>query len=100
MMAAERRVIDVDESPDLIRLVDDIEACNGTTVLRRNGEERAVVTPMAAPVRRRQRPTDPDKLRQALKATAGGWQGLVDTDKLIEDIYAARDLPERHLPDM
>jgi hypothetical protein len=100
MMSAERRVIDVDESPDLIRLVDDIESCNGTTVLRRNGKERAVVTPMATPARRRQRRINPDKLREALQATAGGWQGLVDTDKLIEDIYAARDLPERQLPDL
>ena len=99
-MVAERRVIDIDESPDLIRLVDDLDASHAGTVLRRNGKEIAIVEPIEQPSRRRHRRTDPDKLRDVLRATAGGWRGLVDADKLIEEIYAARDLPERQLPDL
>jgi hypothetical protein len=99
-MVAERRVIDIDESPDLIRLVDDLDASHAETVLRRNGKEIAYVAPLPAPNRHRHRRTDPDKLKEALRATAGGWSGLVDADKLIEEIYAARDLPERQLPDL
>jgi hypothetical protein len=99
-MVAERRVVDIDESPDLIRLVDDLDASLTATVLRRNGEEIALVTPLTPSVRRRRRSTDPEKLREVLRATAGGWRDLVDTDKLIEDIYADRELPERQLPDL
>ncbi len=30
------------------------------------------------------------RARETLKRTAGGWKGLVDTDKLLKDIYEAR----------
>ncbi len=33
---------------------------------------------------------DPDKVREAIKATAGKWANL-DADKLIEDVYRARE---------
>jgi hypothetical protein len=99
-MSAERKVIDVDESPDLIRLVDDLGTSRTVTVLRRNGKEVAFVAPLPTSARGRRRRTDPDKLKEALRATAGGWRGLVDTDKLIEDIYADRDLPGRQLPEL
>ena len=28
--------------------------------------------------------------REAMRRAAGGWKGLVDTDKLLKDIYEAR----------
>ncbi|HEY7032348.1 MAG TPA: hypothetical protein VH482_13500 [Thermomicrobiales bacterium] len=99
-MSAERRVIDVDESPDLIRLVDEIHSTQTPTVLRRKGQDVAVVAPMTSSTLGRRRRTDPDRLREALRATAGGWRGLVDTDQLIKDIYDDRNLPERPLPDL
>jgi predicted DNA-binding antitoxin AbrB/MazE fold protein len=30
------------------------------------------------------------RLREALRASAGAWEGLVDTDALLRDIYESR----------
>jgi antitoxin (DNA-binding transcriptional repressor) of toxin-antitoxin stability system len=89
-MIAERKVIDVDESPELAHLVDRISESQEATLLRRNGQAVAVITPLK---KRRQRqvrvPTQEDV--EAFAAAAGGWKGLVDADALIADIYADRD---------
>jgi hypothetical protein len=33
---------------------------------------------------------DPEEAREAIRATAGGWRGIVDGERLIADIRAAR----------
>src|SRR5437870_4103233 len=33
--------------------------------------------------------------REAFLSTAGAWKDLVDTDKLVEDIYESRRIPSR-----
>jgi hypothetical protein len=88
-MAAERKVIDVDESPELIRLIDQISASEEGAVLRRNGQAVAAIRPLKGRRTRRQRPTQEDI--DAFKAAAGAWKDLVDGDQLIADIYADRD---------
>jgi hypothetical protein len=98
-MAAERKYIDVDKIPELSRIVDEIEKSRSETVLLRNGKASALVTPLDFPeARDRELAIDPERQLEALHAAAGGWRGLVDGDKLIEDIYAARELPSRALP--
>ena len=99
-MAAERKVIDVDESLDFIRLVDQVSESEEATLLRRNGRAVAVITPLKPRSRGRRRRMDPDEAVRILQETAGGWKGLVDTDKLIEDIYADRELSNRELPEL
>jgi predicted DNA-binding antitoxin AbrB/MazE fold protein len=37
---------------------------------------------------------------QALKETAGVWQGLVDTEKLKRDIYQSRLIDNRPVPEL
>lgn len=98
-MAAERHVIEVDEYPELVRLVNEVRTLGSVTILRQNGKDVAILEPLESSTRRRRR-VDPEKLRDALLATAGGWKDIVDTDQLIADIYAARDLPQRPLPEL
>lgn len=38
------------------------------------------------------------KSADGLRRSAGGWKGLVDADKLIEDIYADRLISTRPVP--
>jgi hypothetical protein len=99
-MAAERKVIDVDKSPDLVRLVDEISETTKGIVLHRNGQAVAEITPLPARSRGRRRKMDPAETARILRETAGSWKGLVDPDELIADIYAARDLESRELPDL
>jgi len=37
----------------------------------------------------------PEKIIKALRATSGGWRGLIDADKLKRDIYADRLISTR-----
>jgi hypothetical protein len=98
-MVAERKFIDVDKIPELSRIVDEIRESRSEAVLLRNGRASALVTPLDFPgTPEREFAIDPEKQLEALRASAGGWRGLVDGDKLIEDIYAARELPSRPLP--
>ncbi|MEA2511427.1 MAG: hypothetical protein QOJ59_914 [Thermomicrobiales bacterium] len=100
MMVAERKVIDVDESPDLTRLVERVSESKEATLLRRKGQAVALITPLGPRPRRRRPHMDPVEAARILRETAGGWKGLVDTDKLIEDIYADRELSSRELPEL
>ncbi len=99
-MVAERKVIDVDESPDLTRLVERVSESNETTFLRHKGQAVAKIMPLGLNRRRRRPRMDPGEAARVLRETAGGWKGLVDTDKLIEDIYADRELSSRELPEL
>lgn len=99
-MVVQHKVIDVDESPELIRLLDQVGESKETTVLRRNGQPIAEIRPLTPRSRGPRRRMDPDEARRVLRETAGGWKSLIDGDKLIEDIYADRDLPGRELPEL
>ena len=97
--------IDVSDLPDLLRIVDEVRAGARPRLLRRGAEPLAVLTPVeagtaesvarlgrAAKSRRRRQFTAADWA--AFRSAAGSWAD-VDTDKLIEDIYAARDAGDR-----
>jgi hypothetical protein len=97
-MVAERKVIDIDESAELIHLVDEVRAAEGATVLRRNGEEVAVIRPLKHTRRRRQRRrTEADV--EAFRASAGGWKGLVD-EAFMEEVYRSRSVSSRPSVDL
>jgi antitoxin (DNA-binding transcriptional repressor) of toxin-antitoxin stability system len=87
-MAEPRTPIDITNMPDLLRIVEEVRAGQGAQVLRRDGEDVAMVVPL--PRRRKSRlkkPTAADLA--AFRSAAGGWADL-DTDTLIENIYRAR----------
>lgn len=82
--------IDISDSPELARLIDVVLQSDGPRLLRRGNEDLAIVTPLpqgsTRPAARRPK-KGPDY--EAFRSAAGSWAG-VDTDKLIEDIYATR----------
>ncbi len=54
-------------------------------------EDIAVLMPVT-PTRHKTRRTKTRADYDAFRTAAGGWKGLVDTDKLITDIYESRRL--------
>lgn len=55
-MAAERKPIEIDDNPELLRLVEQMEASGEPCVLRRDGKDVAFVTPLASRELERARP--------------------------------------------
>lgn len=94
-MAQATTVIDVGTSPDLRRLVQEIRAGGEPIVLWENGEEVAVVLPANRVVDTPARPALSDAEHRAFLATAGGWEGLIDVDEVLQDVHESRQLPPR-----
>jgi hypothetical protein len=90
---------DVSGSPELLALAEEVARTEEPCVLRRNGKDVAMVVPVATGEGRRPRRGSKDwrpseeELAKA-RSAYGAWKD-VDTDKLLEDIYATRDLPGR-----
>ena len=92
-MVKPARSIDVSETPELARVAEEVHRSGEPCVLRRGRDELAVVMPAArAPSKRRLKKKEltPEDL-EAFLSSAGGWAGLVDTEKLKADIYASRE---------
>ena len=85
--------IDVDDLPELEDLAREVRASGTPRILRRGGEEIAIVRPLPPAARRRRATTE--EAYENFRSTAGGWAGLVDGDELIKQIYADREIPER-----
>ena len=90
-MAKDMNYIDISGVPDLLRIAEEVRTTRKPHTLRRYSEDMAVlipVTPTSHKAKRSKTKADYDTFR----AAAGGWKGLVDTDKLIADIYESRRL--------
>jgi hypothetical protein len=59
-MTAEREPIEIDDNPELLRLVEELEASGGPCVLRRGGQDVAVVLPVVPEELAAARPTTAD----------------------------------------
>jgi hypothetical protein len=81
------KTIDVGDSPEIMRLVEEVRASNEPRLLRRDGEDLVIVLP-AKQGRRSSRTKTPADYA-AFRSAAGSWQDI-DTDKLIADIYESR----------
>lgn len=87
-MVRERIPVDVSEMPDVARLAEEVRVSRTPRVLRRDGEDMAVLIPAPRSTRRRtKRHSEADW--EAFRASAGSWKD-VDTDKLIADISESR----------
>ena len=60
-------------------------------MLRRDSEDMAVLIPVTS-TRHKAKRTKTRADYEAFRAAAGGWEGLVDADKLSTDIYESRSL--------
>ncbi len=94
-MARARTSIDISNTPDLLRLAEEVAESGKPWVLRRADEDVAVLMPVKKPASRRRTGRKKTKADyKAFLASAGGWSD-VDTDTLIEDIYESRRISTR-----
>lgn len=93
-MARELKAIDVSTVPELLRLAEEVHNTQEPRVLRRAGEDLALLTPVKPASKRRRKREKTQADYDAFRAAAGGWKD-VDTDKLIADIYADRQISTR-----
>lgn len=88
-MARALEALDIDDAPDLVRIVEEVRETGEPRVLRRNGAEVAILAPIEGPdgtmPRRVRTPEDLD----AFMRSAGSWKD-VDIDKFIEETYEQR----------
>jgi hypothetical protein len=84
-------IVDVTHSPEVRRLAEEVRATNTPRLLRRDGEDIAVIVPLRRrPSRRAKTAAD----YEAFCAAAGGWKN-VDTDAFLRDNYASRAILHR-----
>lgn len=88
MMTKEIKTVNIADFPELLRLVEEVRESNEARVLRRDGEDLAILLPAARKRRRPGRAKSPADL-EAFRSAAGSWRD-VDTDKLVEDSYESR----------
>lgn len=64
-------------------------------ILRKDGEDLAVIAPLPQPKRRKgsHKPSDADLA--AFRSAAGGWKDLIDIDQFIEDVRESRRISSR-----
>ncbi len=89
-MAEEMIYIDISDVPDLLRIAEEVRTTRKPRMLRRDNENVAVLMPVTSTQRRKASRAKTKADYEAFRAAAGGWKGLVDTDKLIADIYESR----------
>lgn len=91
-MAPSPEPIDIDGMPEVVRVATRARETGEPCLLRQEGEVVAVLLPLAlADALGIERPFTDEEIA-ASQSAAGGW-AEVDTDKLIEEIYARRGRP-------
>jgi hypothetical protein len=91
-MANEMRSIDISGVPDMVRIAEEVRTSGRPRMLRRNGEDMAMVILIAHGYKRRIKRARTQADYEAFLSAAGGWKGLVDADRLLADIYESREL--------
>lgn len=107
-MAKPMKSIDITNTPELVRLAEEVQAAGEPYMLRRDDQPMVVVMPVTAasiprpkpPAKRRLKPKKlTDRDIEAFFAAAGSWADM-DTDRLIADIYADRRNSNRPPPEL
>ena len=83
-MNREYQPIEIGNSPDILRLAEEVRAGGRPRVLQRNHEDVALLMPL--PARRRRAHQDQGDRLAGLRASAGSWKGLVDAEQLKLEI--------------
>jgi len=94
-VARELTPIDVTDTPDLLRVAEEVHRSGCARLLRRADVDLAVLTPVLATNKRRDRSRTSEADRAAFLSSAGGWQGNVDVDTFLNDNERSRRLPAR-----
>lgn len=88
-------VIDIDDKPDLLRLAEAVRETGKPRVLRRAGEDVAVVMPVGAVDAPRPYPAITEIERRAFLETAGEWEYRMHVDEFVESNHESRRLSSR-----
>lgn len=95
-MAKETRSIPFDEfSNDIASFFERVVRGRETVVVETKTGEAAVLKPASTRGRRATKRNRTAADREAFLSSLGGWKDLVDTDKLIENIYESRSISTR-----
>lgn len=97
-MARAISAIDVEDGPDFPRVIEEVRVTGEARLLRRNGEALAMIDPVdlvAAFPWRRKSPADDE----ALRSVAGSWNAI-DTDRMLDEISADREIDDRPSVDL
>jgi hypothetical protein len=89
---AEMRFTDISNLPEVRRLAEEVRKTKEPRVLKTGNEAIAELRPIS-PTRRRKARVKTEADRKAFLSSAGGWKGLIDADKFLEDIYESRKVP-------
>jgi len=94
-----RHIIPIDASnfPDLLKIAEEVNATKTPRLIKRNGETLALLMPTGTAGKRTDQPQkrniwthyDPQRVKAALKHSAGALQG-VDRKELLGDLAAQR----------
>ena len=88
-MSQELKHIDISNVPELLSIAEEVQTSGEPQILTRDTEEIAVLMPITSSPRSRTKRTKTQADYEAFRSAAGGWKD-VDTDALIEKIYADR----------
>jgi hypothetical protein len=88
-MAEHTKSIDISDVPEILRLAEEVRRVGEPRVLRKDGEDLAIVMPLPQPKTRRRGRVKTQADYEAFRRAAGGWAD-VDTDALIKNIYEDR----------
>ncbi len=106
-MVHELAPIDISKTgvPSLVDVVEDVRRTNRPRILRQAGEDIAVISPIKKAAKRPslKRPLFKQRSQadiEAFLSSAGGWEDIVDTDKLKAGIEASHRLPIRPRPEL
>lgn len=86
---------DLDSSPELLHLAEEVRTSGKPRALRRNGEVLAVLRPF--PSRGAAHRTLSEQDIEDFRASAGSWAGI-DLGAFLSNVYSARDVPEDRPP--
>ena len=86
------RSVDIGDAPELVRFVEESISGGEPVVIRRAGRDIAILEPLVDGDPRTRRILTPEE-EEAFQSSAGAWQGNVDGDKLIREIYEGRGRP-------
>jgi hypothetical protein len=89
-MARGLRSVDISNSPELLRLVEEVESSGESVVLRRANKDVAVLSSSPRPLRPRGKLARTKADHDAFLSSAGGWKGLIDAEKFLADNYESR----------
>ncbi len=87
--------IDISNSPELIRIAEEVRSTNTPRVLKRNSETVAVLMPVAIAVKPTKKRAKTKADYEAFRSAAGSWKDIVDVEQFKKDIYESRKLSTR-----